>query len=92
MTSDNYITDKNGFATSLFEEAFGVPVEHVLDNWKDYTSMVPSGSITNMLESYKYAQDYKDELDFYGFLCFWLAYNVQELISSRLLYCEEALN
>lgn len=87
----DYITDKKAFATSLFEEAFGASVDHVLINWKDYTSMVPAGSTTNMLAAYKYAQDFKEELDFYGFLCFWLAYNVQDLRSSKLSFCEEAL-
>jgi len=91
MTSENFITDKKDFATSLFEEAFGVSFEHVLNNWKDYESIVPPGSVTNMLAAYKFAQDYKEELDFYGFLCFWLAYHVQDLRSSRLVYCEEAL-
>ena len=57
----DYITDKKAFATSLFEEAFGVSVDHVLSNWKDYTSMVPAGSTTNMLAAYKYAQDFKFE-------------------------------
>lgn len=87
----DYIKDKKGFATSLFEEAFGDSVSNVMSNWKNFTSMVPRGSITNMLAAYKYAQDFKEELDFYGFLCFWLAYNVQDLHSSRLSYCEEAL-
>ena len=87
----DYIKDKKGFATSLFEEAFGKNADDILENWKDYTSMVPRGSITNMLAAYKYSQDFKEELDFYGFLCFWLACHDRSTWASELAYYEEAL-
>lgn len=91
MGSNKYITDKKAFSTALFEEAFGKTVNEVLTNWNDYISLFLGGSLTNMLTAYKYAQQDKDELEFYSFLCFWLACHDRNTLTSQSSYYEEAL-
>ncbi len=48
MKSNHYISDKVGYSTSLFEGAFGKPVDYILCNWKSYISYAPHGSLLNM--------------------------------------------
>ena len=91
MISDNYITDKKAFITSLFEEAFRAPVDKVLGNWNQYISYFFDGAITNMLAAYKYAQSCKEELPFYSFMCFWLACHDMYQRWHKVAYYEEAL-
>lgn len=88
MTPEEHITDKRSFVVSLFEEAFGQTADEVLKNWDELTSVEMDGSKTNMQMAYRYAQEFKDELDFYGFMCFWLAIHNRWC---KLPYYEEAL-
>ena len=91
MSTNEYITDKKAFSTALFEEAFGKSVNEVLDNWDRYISLCRGGSLTNMLAAYKYAQQVKEDLVFYSFLCFWLACHDGKTYRSKSEYYKEAL-
>ena len=73
MSTNKFITDEKAFTTALFEEAFGETVNEVLSHWDRYISLFLAGALTNMLAAYKYAQQDKDEFEFYSFMCFWLA-------------------
>lgn len=91
MSTNKFITDKKAFTTALFEEAFGKTVNEVLSHWDRYISLFLEGSLTNMLAAYKYAQQNKDELDFYSFMCFWLACHDRNTLTSKFEYYKEAL-
>lgn len=91
MSTNKFITDKKAFTTALFEEAFGKTVNEVLSHWNRYISLFLGGSLTNMLTAYKYAQQDKDELEFYSFMCFWLACHDRITLTSKFEYYKEAL-
>lgn len=91
MSTNKFITDEKAFTTALFEEAFGETINEVLFHWDRYISLFLAGALTNMLAAYKYAQQDKDELEFYSFLCFWLACHDRNTLTSKLEYYKEAL-
>jgi hypothetical protein len=91
MSTQKFITDKKAFTTALFEEAFGKTVNEVLSHWDHYTSLFLGGALTNMLAAYKYAQQDKDELEFYSFMCFWLACHDRNTLTPKSEYYKEAL-
>ena len=91
MSTNKFITDEKAFTTALFEEAFGETVNEVLSHWDRYISLFLAGALTNMLAAYKYAQQDKDEFEFYSFMCFWLACHDRNTLTSKLEYYKEAL-
>lgn len=74
MTSTNYIKDKKKLIEVLFEEAFGVGIDVLVDRWQDYTNMGLSvAKVGKLLFAYQLAQEYKEELSFYPYLAFQVA-------------------
>lgn len=78
MELDSYISDPCGLVVSLVEDAFDKSIDEVLAHWKDLTSLVLSGSLHKMGAAYLFAQNIKDQLPCYGFICMWMAYHARD--------------
>ena len=72
MVYTKYITDVKGYIQALFEDAVGLSVVEMERDWKEFLNTKASDSVSKMDLAYELAQPYKDEIPFYGLLCFKL--------------------
>lgn len=72
MSCAKYITDVKGYIQALFEDAVGLPVVEMEKNWKEFLNTKSSDSVSKMELAYELAQPYKEEISFYGLLCYKL--------------------
>ena len=72
MTYTKYITDVKGYIQALFEDAVGLSVVEMEKDWKEFLNTKTSDSVSKMDLAYELAQPYKDEIPFYGLLCYKL--------------------
>ncbi len=72
MPYTDYITDVRGYIQALFEDAVGLPIVEMEKNWKEFLNTKSSDSVSKMELAYELAQPYKEEIPFYGLLCYKL--------------------
>ena len=72
MPYTKYITDVKGYIQALFEDAAGLSVAEMEKDWKEFLNTKSSDSVSKMDLAYELAQPYKEDIPFYGLLCFKL--------------------
>ena len=90
----SYIESPKDYIRSLLEKAYGASIAKLRENWKEYECFGlddPKRSMLGM--AYHYAQDFKDELDFYDILVFYYIHIVKRHLSKvKLDLYNEALS
>lgn len=87
----NYITDIKGYVKALFEDAVNLSVTDMEADWVEFLNTKTSDSVSKMELAYELAQPYKEELPFYGLLCFKLCCCLYREDNKRKELYEEAV-